>query len=119
MSNFPQLKTGAVAQYPAQKTVSYRTHVLRFVDGSDQRFREYSASLHRWAIRLDLLDESELAAVEQFFLSQQGELSDFSFTDPWDGAEYTSCSLENGDAALEYYRQGRGRTVLVLKENRC
>ena len=118
MSEFPQLKTGAVAQYPARKTVSYRTHVLRFVDGSDQRFREYSAAVHRWIIRLDLLDEAELGEVEQFFLSQQGELSDFSFTDPWDGDEYASCSLESGQTALEYYRQGCGRAMLVVKENR-
>jgi hypothetical protein len=119
MSEFPQLKTGAVAQYPALKSVSYSTHVMRFVDGSEQRCREYGAPIRRWIIRLDLLDEAEMAQMEAFFVSQQGELGDFSFTDPWDGAEYASCSLDNGDVALEYLRQGRGRTMLVVKENRC
>ena len=118
MSEFPQLKTEAVAQYPAQKTVSYSTQVMKFVDGSSQRCREYSAPIRRWIISLDLLDEAELAAMEEFFLSQQGELGEFSFSDPWDGTEYENCSLDNSDTALEYLRQGRSRTMLIVRENR-
>ena len=40
MNEFPKLKTGAVAQYPAQRTTRYSTHVMRFMDGSEQRYRE-------------------------------------------------------------------------------
>ena len=118
MSDFPLLKTGAVMQYPAEKELGYATHVMRFVDGSEQRCREYSVPLHRWLIRLDLLDEMELATMEEFFLARQGSLDAFSFTDPWDGTPYPNCSFENEEAVIEYLGEGRGRTALVVKENR-
>ncbi len=34
MSMFPKLKTGAVAQYPAARSIVHGNDVLRFVDGS-------------------------------------------------------------------------------------
>ena len=118
MSDFPQLKSGAVAQYPAQRTLSYSTRIMRFLDGSEQRFRDYGVPVRRWVIRLDLLDESEMEAVERFLATQQGKLSDFSFDDPWTGSEHASCSLDGDTAVLEYLREGRGRTTLVVRENR-
>lgn len=35
MQEFPLLKSGAVAQYPAQRAIRFSTQVMRFVDGSD------------------------------------------------------------------------------------
>ena len=72
MSNFPTLKTGAVLQYPAQKEVRFTTEIVRFMDGSEQRFREYQTSLHRWMIRLELLDQGELQVLREFFRTQAG-----------------------------------------------
>jgi len=118
MSDFPRLKTGAVMQYPATRTVTYSTHVMRFVDGSEQRCRAYSSPVRRWVVRLDLLDDTEMAGLEEFFVSRQGEFDSFFFTDPWDNAEYPNCSLENDEAALEFLQEGRGRTTLVVRENR-
>jgi hypothetical protein len=43
-------------QYPAQRGVSCSTTALKFVDGSEQRFCNYQAPLHRWVIQLSLLD---------------------------------------------------------------
>jgi phage-related protein len=118
MSEFPRLKTGAVAQYPAEKSVVYSTTVLRFLDGTEQRCRDYGTALRRWTIRLDRLDEREMAQVEEFFLSQQGQAEDFTFTDPWDGEEYPACSIENHELVLSFLEQGRGQTLLVIRENR-
>ena len=39
MSAFPKLKTGAVAQYPASRALSQATEVVRFLDGTEQRYR--------------------------------------------------------------------------------
>jgi hypothetical protein len=94
MPNFPLLKTGAVTQYPAQKSLAYSNYVARFLDGAEQRYRECSAPLSRWIIRLDLVDEAELNALDLFFLNQQGALGSFSFTDPWDSTAHANCSLE-------------------------
>lgn len=118
MAAFPQLKTGAVAQYPSHRSLTFSTRRTRFLDGSEQRFRDYPAPLHCWAIQLDQLDEAEVAAIQDFFVAQQGELGDFSFTDPWDGVEYPSCSIDSDRALREYLASGRGCTTLVVRENR-
>ena len=118
MSDFPLLKSGAVAQYPIRKSLSYSTQVMTFVDGSEQRVRDYKAPIRRWIIQLDRLDEGELAALEQFFLSQQGRAGEFAFTDPWTDTIHSSCCLDEDGAAFDYLREGRGQTTLIVRENR-
>ncbi len=118
MAEFPKLKSGAVMQHPARRATAYSTRVLRFVDGSEQRYRRYGAPLKSWLIRLELLDEEELRALEEFFANQQGALYDFSFTDPFDGTTYPSCRLEGGEIELLFDDVHRGRTTLIVKENR-
>jgi hypothetical protein len=118
MADLPRLKTGAVTQYPAQKAICYSTHILRFADGSEQRFREYSSALRRWTVQLDLLDEVEMSQIESFFLSQQGVFGSFSFVDPWEEVEYANCSLENAELVLKFLREGRGQAILRIQQNR-
>lgn len=118
MGTFPALKTGAVVQYPASRTVEHSTCVLVFVDGSEQRFREFAGPARRWTIRLDLLDEGEMAALEDFLIGQQGRLGSFSFTDPWDSTTFPDCSLEADSMPLESQDLMRGRTTVVVRENR-
>jgi Conserved hypothetical protein 2217 (DUF2460) len=118
MANFPALKTGAVAQYGSDRSRQFSTQVLRFLDGSEQRFPGYGTPLLQWVIRLDLLDESELTGLELFFEDEGGRAGDFSFTDPWDGTVYPSCSFAGDDLALQFQGVARGQTQVVVKENR-
>ena len=118
MASFPTLSTGAVAQYPADRTRQFSTQVCRFVDGSEQRFPNYGTPLLRWTIQLDLLTETELVNIETFFLSEQGRSGNFSFTDPWDGTVYPNCSFESDMLAAQFQDVGRGGTQLVVRENR-
>ena len=99
MSAFPTLRTGAVAQYPLDLAVRFQTQSVRFMDGSQQRFRLYGSGLRRWKIRLDLLDETELAAVAAF-MEQQGT-GVFSFTDPVTGNQAATCIISG-----QSYRAG-------------
>jgi len=115
---FPTLKTGAVMQYPAKRTLRFNTDIIRFLDGTEQRFRDYSSVLHEWTIQLDLLDEEELAALDQFFVSNQGKFGSFSFTDPWDGTVYPNCSLKDDIFAFQLRAEMRGKATLVVCENR-
>lgn len=117
MSSFPKLKTGAVAQYPAGRTSSYATDVFQFLDGSQQRCRQLSARLRRWVIELELLDDTELAELGDFFQSQQGRFGNFSFEDPWDGTIHANCSFEDDELNLALADESRGRLRLVVKEN--
>jgi hypothetical protein len=118
MATFPILKTKAVAQYPAGKAIQFRNQVLRFVDGAEQRYRDSAGPLHRWVIRLEELDEGEMAALEAFFTTNQGRFASFAFTDPWDGSQYANCSIETDELDLTSVAEMRGRTSLTLVENR-
>ena len=117
MSAFPRLKTGAVAQYPAARALSHATEVVTFIDGTDQRYRVRGATVRRWVIRLDLLDETEIARLEEFFTTAQGKLGRFSFEDPWTGNVHTDCSLESDEFEAELLGETRGRAALVVREN--
>lgn len=118
MNEFPRLKSGAVAQYPARRATRYQTQVLRFLDGSEQRFREFSGPLLRWEIELTTLDDEEMEALEAFFVAEQGGYGTFTFVDPWDGEEYAGCSLEDPDAYFHFTGLHDGRTRLVVRQNR-
>src|SRR5215471_12098923 len=118
MADFPQLKTSAVAQYPARRSVRYRNEVVRFVDGAEQRYRDSGGPLHEWEIRLELLDEGELATLESFFASQQGAFGTFRFTDPWSGQAYENCSLSADAMQITASGEMRGATSLVVREVR-
>ena len=118
MATFPALKTGAVAQYPLERTTVFSTAIFRFVDGAEQRMPRYATRLHRWKIDLSLLDESELATLGDFFAVQGGRAGVFSFTDPWDGTVYSNCSFDADQATFTLAAASRGETVLAVKENR-
>jgi len=118
MSGFPRLKTGAVLQYPAQKETRFSTVVVRYIDGSEQRFRVYASPLHRWMIRLDLLDESELHQIRDFFRTEDGAAGAFTFTDPWSNADYSNCSIEDDEMVETLADESKGRTSLIVQENR-
>jgi len=117
-ATFPTLKTGAITQYPATKYTQYSSFVLRFLDGSDQRYRDYSTPLRHWTIQLSMLDEAELNALDHFFNSQQGRFESFSFVDPWTQSTIPSCSIEQDSLDYELSGEMRGSTTMVVVENR-
>ena len=84
------------------------------MDGSEQRFRGYQTPLRRWAIRLDLLDQTELHILREFFLTQNGSAGSFSFTDPWDGTVYPNCSLDEDEMAEKLEDVEKGKTTLTV-----
>ena len=118
MITFPTLKSGAVAQYPAQRTVARPTWIGRFVDGSEQRYPEAATALHRWVVRLSLLTEAELVEIREFVDNVSGRFEAFPFTDPWDGTVYPNCSVDSDTNAIEWTGENMGRATLVIRQNR-
>lgn len=118
MSSFPTLKTGAIQQYPAQRASQLSTRVVRFIDGSEQRFGNYAEPIRQWVVQVELLDETELHVLREFFRTNAGPGGTFSFTDPWDGSEYPSCSFEKDEMAEDLTEESKGRTTLIVRENR-
>jgi len=114
MATFPVLKTGAVAQYPLDRAVRFSTQAVRFMDGSQQRFRLYGAGLRRWTLKLDQLDEQELGAVIAF-AEQQGSAV-FAFTDPVTGENAATCMISGQQFDATMSREMNGQTTVVIEE---
>jgi hypothetical protein len=114
MMTFPALKTGAVAQYPLERGVRFSTQAVRFLDGSQQRFRLYGNGLRRWTVKLNLLDEQELGAVIAFVEAQGSAV--FAFTDPVSGTTASNCVIsgEQFDAAMT--SEAMGKTTVLIEE---
>jgi phage-related protein len=117
MATFPKLKTTAIAQYPVARRAQFQNQTVRFMDGSEQRYRDSAGTRLQWDIRLSELDEGEMAAVEEFFLASQGAFGSFSFTDPWDGQVYDNCSVAADELALATVAEMRGGTQLTIVRN--
>ena len=118
MPAFPNLKTSAVAQYPATKVLRLQNQTLRFLDGTEQRYRDSAGPLHRWEIQLNQLDEGEMAALDEFFAASEGAFGSFAFTDPWDGQVYPNCSFGSDELDLTSLAEMSGTMSLTVMENR-
>lgn len=119
MSTFPTLKTGAVVQYPASRNTQLATDIVKFIDGSEQRFRGYAQCYRRWLINCDALDETELHNIRTFVQEMNGAAGVFAFTDPWDTTVYEKCSIE-GDVFTEaLVGPMQGSTTIIIRENKA
>ena len=118
MADFPKLKTGAVAQYPAAVATQFSTRVMRFVDGSEQRWQRFGAPLKKWTISLSQLDETEMTAIDAFFEAHKGRFETFTFEDPWTGGTIANCTFEHGDLTLVFSGELHAAAKLVIRENR-
>lgn len=91
MAQFPLLSTGAVAQYPTPLTSGQVVEVIRFIDGTDQRYQSQGKILRQWEIQLDLLNDEEIAQLEAFFTEANGAYGLFTFPDPFSGDAVQNC----------------------------
>ncbi|MCS6954150.1 MAG: DUF2460 domain-containing protein [Bryobacterales bacterium] len=118
MASFPTLKTGAPAQYPLVRVSGWKTYVARFVDGSEQRYRDVEQPLKRWVISLELLDDREANELAEFVEAVRGGQSSFSFVDPVDGTVYPDCSLESDEVEFGWDGQDAVRVRLTIRQNK-
>lgn len=116
MATFPTLATGAVAQYPLGQTQTFTTDVIRFLDATDQRCVVRANQLRQWAVRLDLLSDAELAALEDFFSEMQGANGLFNFFDPITGQAVPNCRLANTPSVTTYAAHNIGSAQLIITE---
>ena len=116
MATFPLLSSGAVTQYPTVFASGQAVQVIRFLDGSDQRYLTQGRTFRRWQIRLDLLNEMEIAELEAFFAAQQGDFSTFVFPDPISGTDVPNCRLGAPALVSAYIGVDIGSAFLVVIE---
>jgi hypothetical protein len=119
MLTFPTLKTGSVVQYPFAAAETFGVEVLQFLAGDEQRYLTTSGSLRKWTVRLDLLDEAELKAVEQFFQSATGSFAAFSFTDPASGTVHPSCFVTTDSLTENFTGELHTGVTVLIQEGRA
>jgi hypothetical protein len=114
MPLFPTLKTGAVAQYPLDLTVRFQTESVRFLDGSQQRYRIRGNGLRKWSIQLNMLDGEELTLLVEF-AELQGS-TPFAFTDPATGETAIKCVIAEDRFEAIALDETIARTNIVIQE---
>jgi hypothetical protein len=84
------------------------------MDGSQQKYRLIGNGLQKWTLKLDQLDEQELADVIAF-VEQQGSAR-FAFTDPATGVTVANCIIsgEQFDATMNL--EMNGQTTVLIEE---
>jgi hypothetical protein len=117
MAEFPQLKTGAFCQYPLARRERFSTEVIRFGDGAEQRYRSFKVGLREWVIGLELLTDTEMAAIESFYWANGGAAGTFEFTDPFDNVTHDTCEFDDS-VRMVFEGPSRSSTEIVLRERR-
>jgi hypothetical protein len=112
MGVYPQFSNGAVCQFPFQKILSYRTIVNSMEDGSRVVLDDPNAIAVRWKLAYAGLTDTEVAALESFFIGAEGRLQNFTFLDPsgnlltwsedfsqnaWQKSTFLECQAEVAD----------------------
>ena len=115
MAEFPTLKTGAPAQDGLERGWRTRTRVLNYVDGGVQAFKTRRGR-RSWVVKLEKLDEGELAALQELAEAVRGEAGTFAFTDPRTGVRHERCRLEGEGLEVLLAGQDDGRAVVRIVE---
>jgi hypothetical protein len=79
---FPQLSSGAAAQFPLRRETGYRTLVNVLPDGSEIRVADLDYFERQWELPLELLTDAEWQAIEDLFAATEGRLQSFLFLEP-------------------------------------
>jgi hypothetical protein len=79
---YPQLRSGALSQFPLEKTRRSRTVTNVAADGSTIKLADPAAIETSWALTYADLSDEEAAALLEFFESAEGTLNGFTFLDP-------------------------------------
>src|SRR5271165_1888236 len=81
-SVFPQLSTGALAQFPIRKSSSVHTVTNVLEDGTVLAYADPNSGWQRWDLSYAALSYLEVAALQALFDSCSGRWAPFTFIDP-------------------------------------
>ncbi len=92
---FPQLTSGAVAQYPIRKTKTFRTVTNQMMDGNTLQFADGTGSHMLWTLEYAELDSVDIQQLKAHFTGCVGPFRGFTFIDPSDNMLSWSGDLTN------------------------
>jgi hypothetical protein len=92
---FPQLSTGALAQYPIEKRRLTRTLINQVLSGARLKLADPDAATVEWTLDYQTLTTSERGSIEDLFRAVEGRLGEFTFLDPTDNLLQWSEQLDD------------------------
>jgi hypothetical protein len=104
---FPQLSSGAMAQFPFLRRTGFRTLVNRAADGAEIRASDVDFEERVWMLSANELSDQEWQDIEDLFVQVEGRLQSFLFLEP--GANLLSWPETLSDAV---WNKGAGFSVL-------
>jgi hypothetical protein len=93
---FPQLASGAIAQYPIRKTRLVRTIKNVLPDGTMILYPDPDAARLLWELSYTNLSNSDVEAIQAHFKNCIGSFHAFTFIDPTDNMLLSSFDLRAG-----------------------
>lgn len=79
---FPQLRTGALSQYPLRQTRSGLTLTNGLADGNAVSWVDSVPRMNRWQLTARDLTDTESESIQSLFAAVEGRLGTFTFIDP-------------------------------------
>jgi hypothetical protein len=79
---YPQLTSGALAQFPILKRRRQRTIVNTLADFRSIKLADPFGEITGWELKYSGLSNNEALALQQFFTATEGSLNVFTFLDP-------------------------------------
>jgi hypothetical protein len=104
---FPQLSSGAMAQFPFLRRTGFRTLVNPAADGSEIRAADVDFEERVWLLSSNELSDQEWQDIEDLFAGVEGRLKSFLFLEP--SANLVSWSEQLNNAVWD---KDAGFTVL-------
>jgi hypothetical protein len=117
LPTFPQLRSGAVAQLPLQRSETYRTLRNLLSDGRDVRMTDGGFATVGWTLKFSDLTADEAQALQSLFQSAGGRLATFTFVDPsanllcWSDDLTNACWSKDPQLALSQVPDAFGGSV--------
>jgi hypothetical protein len=94
MLYFPQLMSGAVAQWPVVRRIRKRTILNEQIGGGRIALSDAGAASVDWELELNDLSELEMDSIRSLFKTVEGRYGEFTFLDPTDNL--LACSGDLG-----------------------
>jgi hypothetical protein len=83
MNWFPQLGSGALAQYPLNRNRQWRAIMNTLESGETITLQDAPGGWIEWRLRYEELTDAEVANLTGFFETSRGEAGSFGFVDPF------------------------------------
>jgi hypothetical protein len=125
LSAYPTLSAGVSLMLPWNQGDNYQTDVNDSPSGMRYAYPWFGGGLasfptrglRQWQLSYPMLQDSDLALIEQFFIGVNGQTQSFSFTDPDDGTTYANCRFGQDDLTITHQRYNLSSiSSLVIQE---